>query len=381
MVFAFQMSIFNAGTEGYLSQNVVRTIFADIVSAMLKGFGLLAMETLIFPTPFDASTASYSERLARPAAPAGPVLNSDRTRAIAILLCHCESLHLSTELNYMVFSLAEEAKIIDLVQFDLVFLPFLETLGSILQEFSISVEGSPFQGLFQQILSTYLERFVGPEPRRSNDWSRPTVVFDCQDCPSLNRFLADPRQMTRTFTVNGKRRDHVYSKVADTGIDHFTDKTGPCHCLVLTKNDNYFRFVRKAWEERCAVARTHIQRIDTKVHLKPLLAALYNSIITLAMVSSGERPLFSPALHVAGCHMHNQDAPQPLITTANNIQRLNEPLALPATTPKQWELLPPLPWNVMHENRITPQGTKRKAEEPLESHCLRKAPAVVVIDD
>lgn len=59
MVIAFQMSIFEAGTEGYISQYIVRTIFADILSAMLKGFGLLAMDTLIFPTPFDASTASY----------------------------------------------------------------------------------------------------------------------------------------------------------------------------------------------------------------------------------------------------------------------------------------------------------------------------------
>lgn len=373
------MSIFDAGAEGSISQDTVRIIFVHVISAMLNGFGLLAMDALIYPAPFDSRTASFSDFRRRRDGPSGPVIDQDRTRAVALLLCHCESLHLTSELNTMVLNLVQEAKTINLAQFDVVFLPFLEILGSTLPELGISVHGSPFQSLFQAILGIYLERFVRPESQRSNDWSRAMVVRDCQDCTVLNKFLADPRLMTQTFTINGKRRNHVYSKVADTGIDQFTDATGPCHSLVLTKNDKYFDILHKAWEARCAVAQKHIQNIDAKVDLKPLLTELYEPVSSLSMVSSGARLLFSSALPVSGYHANDQAAPQPLQTIANNIQRPNELSSLLETISAQWGPLPPR--HGMHETRIIPQGTKRKATEPLEPDSKRKGRDVIVIDD
>jgi hypothetical protein len=296
-------------------------------------------------------------------------------------------LQLSTELNFLLSSLAEEARTITVDWFELTFLPFLKTLGSIIQELNLPTQHSPFQSLFQQVLSTYVERYVRPEPQPSKDWSRPTVLCDCQDCPSLNLFLANPKQQVANFRVAGKRRDHIYSKVSDTGIDQRTDRTSSVpYTLVLTKNTKCFEIAHKAWEERCIAAGDYLQTMDSEVGLKPFLADLYTPIVSLSMVSSSAardyRQLLPPPLALGGSHLQGLNVPQPLAVVANNIQGARQLLALPSISAEWWRSMALSGSHSTtggHQKHL--QGTKRKASEVLEHDPKRPASEVIVIDE
>jgi hypothetical protein len=214
MPLAFQMAIFISRTEGHIPQDTIRVVFAEIITAMLNGFGLSSLDALVIPSPPTTGPGSYYHRQS------APVLDTERSRNIAILLCHCQTLHLITKLNLLISNLAEESKITQLDRFELMFFPFMQTLGSTIQELNLSTELSPLRSLFQQVLNTYIERYVGPEQQLSNDWPRPRIVCDCQHCPSLNAFLTNPNQQICSFRMNCQKRDHLYSEVSDTGIDH-----------------------------------------------------------------------------------------------------------------------------------------------------------------
>ncbi|KAE9375131.1 hypothetical protein N431DRAFT_555630 [Stipitochalara longipes BDJ] len=382
MTLAFQLTIFAVGTEGHMPQDIARDIFAEIMSAMLDGFRLHSLGILIFPAPPTAGIGLYSRLYREP----DPVFHAERSRNIALLVCHCHTLQLTTELNILVSNLVEEAKVSGLNRFDLEFLPFLKVLGSTVQELNVSMEQSPLQYLFQQVLSMYIERYVGLEPHESKDWSRPTVICDCQDCPALNRFLADPTQKVGSFRIPGKRRDHMLSKVSDTGIDQYIDKTKPSSfSLVLTKNKKYFEIMHKAWEERCIVAKNQLQAVDAEVGLKSFLADFYGPIVSLSIVSGSatreHRKLPLPSLAAGGNHIQGQNLPQPpLAPISNNIQGRQLP-ALSSIIAAQWSPLPPPGSNGRPETRIVPQGTKRKASEGLEQNPKRTASEVIVIDD
>lgn len=381
MILAFENAIFTAGIEERVPHDIARAIFADIILAMLNGFGLLVLDTLVtLPRP-TTGYESYSSLYRQP----DPVLDAERCRDIALVLCHCQSLDLTTELNLLVSNLVEEARTTNLVRFDLMFLPFLKILGSTIQELSIAIQMSPLQSLFQKVLSIYLERYVQPEPQRSIDWSRPTVICDCQDCPSLNKFLVDPKRRTHRFTINGKRRDHVFSKVADTGIDHAIERTGSCYSLVLSKNDKYFEVMHKAWEDRCTAAKNQLRAIDAEVGLKPFLADLYDPIFSISMVSGSAareyRQLPPPHSASGDTQMHVPVITQPLAPISNNVQGARQLPTLSSVIAQQWQPLPPSRSNGKPETRIIPQGAKRKASENLEQESKRRAPEIIVIDD
>jgi hypothetical protein len=296
-------------------------------------------------------------------------------------------LQLSTELNFLLSSLAEEARTINVDLFELTFLPLLKTLGSTIQELNMSMRHSPFQTLFQQVLSTYVERYVRSEPQPSTDWSRPTVLCDCQDCPSLNLFLANPKQQVANFRVAEKRRDHMYSKVSDTGIEQRTDKSSwPPFSLVLTKNMKYFEIAHKAWEERCIVAKNYLQAMDSEVGLKPFLAHPYTPIVSLSMVSSNAardyRQLLPPPLASGGSHMQGPNVPQPLAPVANNIQGARQLPVLPSISAEWWRSVAQSgSYSTTGSLQKPLQGTKRKASEVQEHDPKRTAPEVIVIDE
>jgi hypothetical protein len=383
MTLAFQLAIFTAGTERPLLQETARTVFAHVIPRMLNGFGLLALGASALLRLPDLEAAWYPRSVRPPLL----VFDADRSREIALLLCDCDMLQLSTELNFLLSSLAEEARTINVDLFELTFLPFLKTLGSTIQELNMSMRHSPFQTLFQQVLSTYVERYVRSEPQPSTDWSRPTVLCDCQDCPSLNLFLANSKQQVANFRVAEKRRDHIYSKVSDTGIEQRTDKSSwPPFSLVLTKNMKYFEIAYKAWEERCIVAKNYLQAMDSEVGLKPFLADLYTPIVSLSMVSSNAardyRQLLPPPLASGGSHMQGLNVPQPLAPVANNIQGARQLPVLPSISAEWWRSVAQSgSYSTTGSLQKPLQGTKRKASDVQEHDPKRTAPEVIVIGE
>lgn len=381
MTLAFQLTIFDAGIAGQIPKMTTHAMFADVILAMMNDFGLLAPSAFVIPVLEPLESDSYRPRL-----PLLPEFDVDRGRDISLLLCHCHTLHLVTELNILVSRLAADAETMNLELFQFFFFSFLKTLGSTLLDHNIELQNSPFQTLFQQVLRTYIKRYVQPEPRPSRDWSRPTVVCDCQDCVFLNAFLANPKKQQDKFNYHTKRRDHIYSKVADTEIDQYTDTShGTHYTLVLTKNGRYFEIVHKAWTERGTVAKRHLQDMDSEIGLGPFLGDLYDPIISLSILSRGAAPEYRqlppPPSTLAGTHLQGLSVAQPLAPMAHNIQGALQLSSLSSMIAEDWRSLPPLSSHRKPETRIIPQGTKRKASDNLEQAPKRKAQEVIVIDD
>jgi hypothetical protein len=380
MTIAFQLAIFNAGSQGQMSPETARAIFAHVLSGMLNGFGLFASGASNLPGEVVADYAR-NPRFYRPPL---PVFDAERSRGISLLLCHCQTLHLNTELNLLISILVDEAKKINLDWYEFTVFSFLKTLDSTIQRTRIPLQYSPFQSLFQQVLSTYVEEFVRPEPQFSKDWSRPTVAIDCQDCRDLNTFLANPNQQVYSFRAAAKRRDHIYSKVSDTGIEQHTDNsTSSPYSLVLIKNAKYYELAHKAWEDRCTTAKNHLRGIDSEIDLRPFLGDLYEPITSLSMMASSTVRIYSqlPPIASAGNFQQEPSILQPLAPVISNVQGARQLPGLSSVIAEGWRSRPPLDSRDNTENRIFVQGTKRKASEALEQDPKSKAPEVIIIND
>ena len=316
--------------------------------------------------------------------PPHPIFDAERSLSISLLLCDCQTLHLTTELNLLVSNLAEEAKTINLDWFEYTVFPFLKVLASTVQRTKIPLQHSPFQSLFQQVLSTYVEHYVRLEPQISKDWSRPTVARDCQDCGDWNIFLANPNQQVFRFKAAAKRRDHIFSKVSDTGIEQYTDKSkGSPYSLVLTKNTKYYELAHKAWEHRCTIAKNHLQGVDTEIDLRPFLGELYDPITSLSMMKSTTARVYNQLSPIASAVNSQQGwgILQPLAPVISNVPGPRQLPGSSSVIAEGWRSRPPVDARDNTENQIFVQGTKRKASEALERDSKREAPEVVIIND
>lgn len=380
MTIEFQLAIFNAGNEGSMPLDTARVVFAHVLSGILNGFGIFALGASNLPEQ-AAAHYGWNRRLYLPP---HPIFDAERSRSISLLLCHCQTLHLTTELNLLVSNLAEEAKTINLYWFEFTFFPFLKILGSTIQRTKIPLQHSPFQSLFQQVLSTYVEQYVRLEPQISKDWSRPTVAPDCQDCGDLNIFLANPNQQVFSFRAAAKRRDHIYSKVSNTGIEQYTDKsTSSPYSLVLTKNTKYYELAHKGWGHRCTIAKNHLQGIDSEINLRPFLGDLYEPITSLSMMASSTARVHNQLSPIASAGNFQQGSSilQPLAPVISNVPGPRQLPGLSSVIAEGWRSRPPLDSRDNTENQTLVQGTKRKASEALERDPKRNAPEVVIIDD
>jgi hypothetical protein len=141
--------------------------------------------------------------------------------------------------------------------------------------------------------------------------------------------------------------------------------------------------MHKAWKDRCTVAKNQLRAIDTEVDLKPLLAGLYDPILSLSIVSGGaarEYRLPPPPSASGVAQIPEPVIPRPLAPISNNVQVGRQLPSLSSVIAQQWQPFPSGS-NSKPETRIIPPGAKRKASESLEQEPKRRAPEIVVIDD
>jgi hypothetical protein len=210
------------------------------------------------------------------------------------------------------------------------------------------------------------------------------VTADCQDCHDLNAFLANPTQQVFRFRAAAKRRDHIYSKVSNTGIEQYTDNsTSSPYSLVLTKNTKYYELAHKAWEHRCTIAKNHLQGIDSEIDLRPFLGNLHGPIMSLSMMASSTAPMYNPLSPIASAGNFQQGPSilQPLAPVISNVPGPRQLPGLSSVIAEGWRSRPPLDSRHNTENQTLVQGIKRKASEALERDPKRNAPEVVIIDD
>ncbi|KAH7327404.1 hypothetical protein BKA65DRAFT_597938 [Rhexocercosporidium sp. MPI-PUGE-AT-0058] len=290
MTISFQLTVFQASVDGQIPTDVVREIFGGVISTLLPNFGLRALGAAALEKP-DVEPPKFESIYCPPPLPI-VVCNSQRINDIASLLCHCHSLGLSQHLDVIVSNLATEASTTGLDDFRTIFLAFLKTLGATLRKSNIAVQRSPFQALYQHVMSTYIERYVQQPPNIFSDWTRETITCRerCKDCDKLNDFLSNPRQQAADFLMGGPRREHLLSKVRDTGIEADQRKkypSGSAYALFLTKNTAYIELGHKAWENRREATRESFRDIESEANLHDLLADLYVPIMAASLPHRG----------------------------------------------------------------------------------------------
>ena len=128
------------------------------------------------PGPFLPRSRSVSKDRARwesPKQPEPPRLKTIIAQQVNTLVCCFERTQLSKEAETLMHALADETKTADLSAFDCLFLPLLRLLPPALE---IQNSSLGFQDLYQSVLSTYLNRYVGCNPAIGPESQR-VVVF------------------------------------------------------------------------------------------------------------------------------------------------------------------------------------------------------------
>jgi len=280
MAIAFLTRLFDAGVSGEITESVAHTIFKDIISDLADQFSLQSLNQASGASKRLMTMNSWEPRhLSQTGTVAAP--DYDNSKNIATLLCHCLSLRLETELYQIITKLGREVMKTPVELFEVIYLPFLKVLINMLQDKSLSAQGSLFQRLFQMTLCTYIIRYVQPEPVPPKDWTRPPVSCGCSDCQVLNAFLLAPDQQVGRFAVNKQRRAHLHQRIDGTGLTHETERRGSPQTLVVTKNLAQHHAAHKAWAQRCNVARKHIQNIGPEA-LKEFLLEIHGPVISLS---------------------------------------------------------------------------------------------------
>jgi hypothetical protein len=103
--------------------------------------------------------------------------------------------------------------------------------------------GSGFDTLARHTGQRLEARLTQPS-RDADDWSidAPTGGCDCELCPTLDAFLADPTRQRLEWPLKEQSRRHVHSRIDlhELPVQHQTRRAGRPYTLVLVKMPTLF---------------------------------------------------------------------------------------------------------------------------------------------
>ncbi|KAH8684945.1 hypothetical protein BGZ61DRAFT_495252 [Ilyonectria robusta] len=181
-------------------------------------------------------------------------------------------------------------------ELNLLWLPFLRSLLSVLGSNRVPFSTPYYQQLFRTVSTTYITKYVGREPSRDTNLARPRVNCDCRDCGPLNTFLVSATENVARFRVGKQRRQHLHQKLDSADIDctHTTLREGSPQTLVVTKSFKHNAVARKLWTSRRAEASALFTSFP-QVRLELLLGQDYSKIVNMEEISVVRRPPVSAA--------------------------------------------------------------------------------------
>jgi hypothetical protein len=192
----------------------------------------------------------------------------------------------------MVLSLkiAAQASSIPPIEFNPLWLPFLDKLLGVLTRTSTPLSTPRYQQVFLVILESYLDRYVGQEPSAEVDWTLPLVGCHCVDCSGLNQFLGSATRTTTGFSVGKKRRQHLHQVLDGLGgaCTHETNRRTYPETLVVTKKASKAEQARIEWAARFKKAQEQLGRFEDPEGLQTLLGADYQRIMGMEFLKRGQ---------------------------------------------------------------------------------------------
>jgi hypothetical protein len=200
----FLTTLYNASSQGIIAEDIVKSIFNDVLPTLVKNFTILCIGPRIFASDGDGLWEEHAEEIGQ---------------HLSALLQHCLTWKLGGTVEAMITKIVEEAASADDDFFEFLYIPFAKHLMINLKSSGIEVQGSPFQKLFQPLLGTYIVEHVGAKPLV--DSVQPnvrSVRCTCTHCMELNRFLSNHGENDRGFQLPGGRIKHF--------IQHFQYPSG-----------------------------------------------------------------------------------------------------------------------------------------------------------
>jgi len=171
------------------------------------------------------------------------------------------------------------------------FLPFLRGILPVWKEKGIALSDPICRDLYQSVLASYSQRYVGKKPPCSDrDWARIRVPCSCRDCEMLNRFITNPTERVARFPMGKGRRQHIHQQLdmAKGTYTHITERTGNPQTLVVTKTKTEWESKVRAWETRRAEARNEFGSYGLET-LRELLGDQFQNITGLSNAGSGDQ--------------------------------------------------------------------------------------------
>ncbi|KAK1596852.1 2OG-Fe(II) oxygenase superfamily protein [Colletotrichum navitas] len=127
--------------------------------------------------------------------------------------------------------------------FDPLWIPFLQELITVLEKLKIPFNTPRYQQIFGAVLESYRDNYIGQKPITQTSALHGGMHVHarsccaCLNCRILNRFLENPDEYVRRFSVNKKTRYHLHQEIERNGIQcsHETERNWPTETLVVTK--------------------------------------------------------------------------------------------------------------------------------------------------
>lgn len=205
----------------------------------------------------------------------------EEARNLAFVLHQYYGLGMLDEMQKTLRSLSDQAKTLPIDSFEVILLPTLKSLLPRVVSTNLSTSSeTPFGGLFQSVLASYICRYVQDPPSPPKNWSMPKrgCAGVCPDCRALDAFLINPHQSVGRFPMGQQRRRHIHTQLDNSDCTHETVRVGSPHTLVVTKTRRGHSAQIAAHEQRHQIAYRHIIDLGLE-NLKGLLGEYFQDIV------------------------------------------------------------------------------------------------------
>jgi hypothetical protein len=217
----FLTTLYDASAQGIISEDIIRSIFNDVLPNLAKEFSILRIGRRPYPSCASDEWLKHVEEIAS---------------HLSALLQHSLRWKLRWTVDETITKIVEEAATAEEDFFMFLYLPFAKDLITDLKARGLGARSSPFQKLLQLLLGTWIFEHVKAEPR--NDWVPSSVLCTCIHCKQLNKFLRNDSEVDNRFQLPADSIHHfmLYRKQRLNRPDLTYKYIPSLNSVLVTKN-------------------------------------------------------------------------------------------------------------------------------------------------
>jgi hypothetical protein len=201
---------------------------------------------------------------------------------LASALNYCSTLGLNSDLERITTNLAFDAATVDTTLLNTLYIRFLNILAHLLNTSNVVT----FQPLFQNILSIYIVRYVGRQPKYPTNWECGPLTCSCELCAPITTFLISPVERIFRNHYSYSTQDHIRSHLplwARSDIKWETNTLKYPNEVTITKTARKYKKELKAWNKRRQTTSRRLTDIGF-TNLKIYLGDMHDDILGVSVL-------------------------------------------------------------------------------------------------